>query len=141
MIVGLDGPVVVLPAQAAAMLARPLERLVADARRRGEQVDPAVLDALIDCERVRRLLVAQGGAGSARGSANGTTEPDSTSDGVEEPRDHLTAVDTAALLGCSASYVRRLARGRHLGTKVAGTWLFSPAEVAFLARQPEAIAP
>ena len=141
MILGLDRPVVVLDAKVAALLARPLERLVADARRRGDPVDPAVLAALGDFERVRRLLVAQAGAGSADGSPNGTAEPDFEADVVEPPRAHLTAVDTAALLGCSPSYVRRLARGRHLGAKVGGTWLFSPAEVAVLARQSEAVAP
>lgn len=104
------------------MLARPLERLVIDARRRGEKVDAAVLDALGDCERVRRLLVA------VAGSASGTAEPESEVDVVQQGHDLDTSA-VADLLGCSQSYVRRLARQRQLGTRVGTTWRFGTAEV------------
>ncbi len=130
MIHGLDGPVVVLPARAAAILARPLERLVADARRRGETVEECVLEALGDCERVRRALVAQAS------SANGTAEPDFPVQAAGCGRDpDLSTQDVAGLLGYSPSYVRRLGRERRLGVKVAGVWRFPVADVVALREQ------
>ena len=127
MIAGLDGPVVVLSARAAALLARPLERLVVDARRRGETVEACVLEALADCERVRRALVAQSG------SANGTPEPDFAELVADSDRDpDLSTNDVANILDVSPEYVRRLGRERRLGVKVAGAWRFPVAEVAAL---------
>lgn len=124
MILGIDGPVVVLDARVAAMLARPLERLVVDARRRGETIDPAVIAALADCERVRRLLVA------VAGSASGTAEPDSAEPDVDSGREpDLSTTDAASLLGWSPSYLRRMARRHRLGIKVNGDWRFPLAEI------------
>lgn len=129
MIVGLDGPVVLVPAKAAAILARPLERLVADARRRGETVDPSVIAALADCERVRRLLVAL-----ADGSARGTAEPVFAEPDVEPGHEQtLSTIDAADILGCSASYLRRQARQHRLGVKVGPSWRFAAGDIALLA--------
>jgi hypothetical protein len=126
-ILGLDSPVVVLEGRVAAMLARPLERLVADARRRGEQVEESVLTALSDCERVRRLLAA------GRVPAAEPAEPVSEG-GRVVPVAHETLSTSAAaeLVGCSTSYLRRRARERHLGVKVGTGWRFSPGDLAIL---------
>jgi hypothetical protein len=125
---GLDGPVVVLEARVAAMLARPLERLVADARRRGEVIDPAVLAAVADCERVRRVLVTLAEVPQSVPQAEPPEPPDG-GEGVQQPHD-LGTEDAAALLGVSPSYLRRQARRRRLGRKVGSGWRFDVAELA-----------
>lgn len=128
MIHGLDGPVVVLEARVAAMLARPLERLVVDARRRGERIDPAVLAALEECERVRRVLVTMAQVPQQVPVAEPSEPPDEV-DFVETDHE-LNTEDAAALVGVSSSYLRREARLRHLGRRVGRSWRFSAAELA-----------
>ena len=127
MIVGLDGPVVVVPVRAAVLLARPLERLVADAKRRGENVEPCILEVLADWERLRRALLAQSG------SVSGTAEPDSAEPSLD--RTHapdLSTDDAADILGWSPSYLRRQARQHRIGIKVGTDWRFPVAEIVEL---------
>lgn len=123
-----DGSVVV-PASVAGEVLRALVRdLTARVRADGGEVSPGV----------RRLLHAlhtadqrPDPAASGPSSDPGTTQPAWAN--VE-----ITAGEAAALLGCSAEYVRRLARtGRFQARRIGAVWLINSADLDRYRHNPQ----
>lgn len=117
-----DGSVVVPPALAGEVLRRLLRDLTSDVQANGGRLAPSVyslLWALRDAqdadEKGRRTV------STPAGSAPGT--PVSGAPIVE-----ISTAEAARLMGCSGSYVRRLARsGRVPARRLGAQWLITPA--------------
>jgi hypothetical protein len=124
-----DGPVVVVTGRVASRIARPLGRLLREARDRGERVDDEVVAAVTALERASRIYAARR---VLAGSVDGTAGPNSAELAAPSP-DELSMAVVAERLGCGERNVTKLIARRHLdGRKVGRTWLVDAGSVARL---------
>lgn len=122
-LVGLDGPVVIVPARVAWRLVPALDRVVAAARRDGVMIDDELAATFAALRRAAHEH-ARRTAECGRSVAPPTSAPAvSTSDAI-------TTRAAAVRLGLTERGVRdRIARGQLRATKVGAGWLIDPAQL------------
>ena len=129
MILGDQGPVLVVSGRAAALLAGPLQSLMAAAQRRdGVRFDPELVAVVTEMERVAGEYRRHVAASLATKSEHvGTPELPTC-----EPVRTMSSMEVAGLLGCSDTNVRGLARRGSLQGRRASPrspWRFDPLDV------------
>jgi len=122
-----DGPVVIVTGRVASRIARPLGRLLREARDRGEQLDDEVVTTVTALERASRTYAARRVLAT---SVNGSAGPDLAEVTARSP-DALTTADVADRLGCGErNVVRLIAAGELNGRRVGRAWLVDAGSVA-----------
>ena len=125
----LDGPVVIVTGRVASRIARPLGRLLREARDRGERIDDDVAATVSAIERASRSYAARR---VLAGSVDGTARPMSAELTAVSP-DELGTTDVATRLGCTErNVIKLLATGRLDGRMVGRSWLVDSGSVARL---------
>lgn len=115
---------VLVPASAAAWLAKAGELLAFECRRDGSRLPVEVATVFDECARVARVRRVQ--ATAALSVPVGTPERS-----AEACSGTLSAMEVAVVLGCSSRNVRALAaRGSLPGERLRGRWSFDPADIA-----------
>ena len=123
-----DGPVVVVSGRVAALLCRPLRKLLLKARDDGARLDDDVLATVAAIERAGRAYTS----GRLAASDDGTPKRPMTA--AASPSDMHGWFSTSAVadrLGCTERNVRRLIASERLAsTRVGRAHLIDPAELA-----------
>ena len=124
-----DGPLVIVTGRVASRIARPLGRLLREARDRGERIDDEVAATVSAIERASHTYAARR---VMAGTAEGTSRPRSAELTAVSP-DELGTADVATRLGVTERTVTNfLNAGRLQGRMVGRTWLVDAGSVARL---------
>lgn len=127
-----DGPAVIISGRVAALLNKPLARLLREARDQGVRVDDEVLSTASAIERAsREYVLARVKAGSETGSDSGTRAVPITAAPSPSVFDGwLSTSAVADRIGCSERYVVRLIHESRLTSRRLGrAHLVDPVEV------------
>lgn len=129
-----DGPVVVVTSRVASRIARPLGRLLREAREGGERLDDEVVATVAALERASHHFAA---SRVAAGSATGTSDL-ALAELTSWSAHGLTTGEVADRLGCSERNVTKLlTTGRLTGRRAGRAWLVDPDSVARLLHDRE----